>query len=630
MTRSWHSLFYNSADLSNFVSIDKTPLALWLMALSSRIFGFGSFSMLLPNALSGVGAVVLLHDLVRRTLGHRAAILAALLLALTPVSVLMARFNNPDAVLVFLLVAAAWAIVRALESGRTRHVLLCGVLIGLAFNTKMLQAYLILPSVGLTYLIAGPPRVARRLAQLAAGGVAMLGVSAVWVVTMMLIPSAERPYVGDSTGNSWWDLIWNANGLGRVGSASGGPGGPPGGAGLFSGPRGIGRLFDTRVGGDTAWLIPLAVVGLLTGLWLTRRRGRRDLKRAGYVLWGTWGLVTFAIFSFELTLFHPYYTNALAPAIAVLAAGGLVALWDSARASWLAGSLLGAALLATTALADVLLGRASGWETWLRPLVVVLGVLAAIGVLARRARHVEHSRFAGAVGVIALSSVLLGPAAFSIATVGQHPSGGNPQAGPASTASDPGRFAVDAAADPALVRYLEAHRGGARYLVAANGSMTAAPIVLASHQPVIAIGGFGGGDPAPTTDQLKRLIQTRQVRYVLVGGIIDIVVRGPTGLPVHIGPGAPGAGSPIGGAATPGAPVAPFGSGASSAGAAQPGPPGAESGGGIAGRNEPDLPEAGIRNIWVQTHCQAVTVPGTKPSTDGAPGNLLFDCVHAT
>ncbi len=267
-SRDWTAWATNALDVSGSDSLDKGPLANMLMGLSGRVLGFSSFSMLLPEALCGVASVVVLHNIVRRTLGHRAAILAALALALTPIFVAMSRFNNPDAVLVLCELGAAWALVRALESGRTRHLLLSGVFVGLAFNVKMLEAYLIVPGLVLAVLVAGQGGLRRRLGQLTAAGGAMAAVSFVWYGTMMLLPAADRPWVGDTTDNSWFSLIFGANGLSRVaGDSAGGPGGG------FGGQTGPLRLFNTIVGGQIAWLLPLAAAGLALGLWSTRRAG---------------------------------------------------------------------------------------------------------------------------------------------------------------------------------------------------------------------------------------------------------------------------------------------------------------------------------------------------------------------
>jgi 4-amino-4-deoxy-L-arabinose transferase-like glycosyltransferase len=572
-SRSWTAWLTNAVDVSGYTSVDKGPLPNMLMGLSGRLFGFSSFSMLLPEALCGIGSVLILHNLVRRTLGHRAALLAALMLALTPIFVAMSRFNNPDALLVLTEVAAAWALVRALESGRTRHVLLCGLFVGLAFNVKMLQAYLVVPGLALTFLIAARGGIRRRVAQLTAGGAAMLAVSFAWYGAMMLVPAAQRPWVGDTTDNSWFTLIFGANGLSRVtGTAGGG-----GSGGSFGGSTGPLRLLDSAVGGQIAWLLPLALCGLAVGLWSRRRSTRTDRARATYLLCGGWALVSWAVFSFSEGIFHPYYTTALAPALAVLAAGGLVVLWDRSRRSWLWSTALAATLIGTAVLSALLLARVSGFVPWVGPLAVGLSVIAAAALLLRklpsRRRPVASRAALTRVALLAgLLAVLAGPASYSLATVGRSLSGTNPLAGPASVtqiaggpgagargsgqgtlgalslpggegsaaarlrangsqrlASLPGSFGPPrgaggpspitpgAGTSKALVSYLEAHQGSARYMVAAVSSTSAAGLALASARNVIDIGGFSGGDPTPSLAQLQQLLKSGQLHYVLLG-----------------------------------------------------------------------------------------------------------------
>jgi 4-amino-4-deoxy-L-arabinose transferase-like glycosyltransferase len=432
-SRSWTAWLTNAVDTSGSDSLDKGPLSNMLMGLSGRVFGFSSFSMLAPEALCGVGAVLVLHNTVKRTFGHRAAILAALMLALTPIFVAMSRFNNPDALLVLLEVSAAWALVRALQSGRMRHVLLCGVFVGLAFNVKMLQAYLIVPGLAATLLIAGQGTVRRRVGQLLAGGASMLAVSFAWYGAMMLIPAANRPWVGDTTDNSWFSLIFGANGLSRVSGENSGPGGGV----TFGGAAGPLRLFNSIVGGQIAWLIPLALVGLVLGLWTHGRTPRTDLRRSAYLLWGGWAVVSWVVFSFSTGIFHPYYTTALAPAVAVLAAGALVAMWDRSRGSVAWTVALAASLIGTATLAAGLLGRATGFVPFLAPTVMVLAVLAACVLLSARLMPVlgsssTRNRLALAAAAPGLVAMLAGPTAYSIATVGKTLTGGDPLAGPAS------------------------------------------------------------------------------------------------------------------------------------------------------------------------------------------------------
>ncbi len=496
-SHSWKAWLTNSLDLNGTDSLDKGPLSNMLMGLSGRVLGFSSFSMLLPEALCGIASVLLLHNLVRRTLGHRTALLAALMLALTPIFVAMSRFNNPDALLVLLEVAAAWALVRALESGRTRHLLLCGLFVGLAFNVKMLQAYLIVPALALTFLIAGQGTVRRRVGQLLAGGAGMFAVSFAWYGAMMLLPATERPWVGDTTDNSWFSLIFEANGLNRV---SGSGGGGPAGAGGFGGPAGPLRLFDSIVGGQIAWLLPLALVGLALGLWTRRRAPRTDLGRSAYLLWGGWGLVSWAVFSFSAGIFHPYYTTALAPAVAVLGAGGLVTLWDRARNSTLWAVALTLLAIATAVLAAVLLGRATGFAPLLAPTAIVLAVFAGAALLLTRVPATGRwvaarrwiARFAATAG---LAAILAGPASYSIATLGKSLGGGNPLAGPASAETGLGGLS-GGPGGAARIGFL----GGAppSGALPPQGGRFGAPGRPPSAPPAGALAGRGGGGAVST------------------------------------------------------------------------------------------------------------------------------------
>jgi len=285
---SWKAWFFGSIDPGSFITVDKPPLSLWAMGLSARVFGWSSFSMLLPQALAMLGAVALLHATVRRAFGSTAGLLAAGALALTPVTVAIARVNNPDALLVLLLVLSAWLTMRAIESGRGKHLAWAGAVVGLAFMTKMLQGWMIVPALASAYLLAGPPRLLVRLRQLAVAGVAMVAVSAAWPVAVSLWPADSRPYIGGSEDGSVWNLILGYNGLGRLfGEGAGGGGG----AG-FGGTAGLWRMFNEQVGGQAAWLLPLAAVSLGAGLWLTRRastgRGRRGCCSA-FGRWSTSG-----------------------------------------------------------------------------------------------------------------------------------------------------------------------------------------------------------------------------------------------------------------------------------------------------------------------------------------------------
>jgi 4-amino-4-deoxy-L-arabinose transferase-like glycosyltransferase len=496
------------------------------MELSSRLFGFSSFSMLLPQALEGVAAVALLYAAVRRWFGRPAALLAGLILALTPVAALMFRFNNPDALLVLLLVAAGYALTRALEAGSTRWLALVGVALGFAFLTKELQAFLVLPAFALAYVVSAPVPMRRRFWQLALAGAALVASAGWWVALVELWPASARPYIGGSTNNSILQLIFGYNGLERI--SSGGVGGGFGGGG-FGGAAGILRLFNSELGGQISWLLPAAAIAMAAGVAWTVRRPRTDRTRAALLLWGGWLTVSAAVYSFMTGIIHPYYTNTLAPAIAVLVGVGAVALWRR-REELVPRLLLGSLLAATGVWSYVLLDRTPAWHPWLR-FAILGGTLLAAAAICAGSRLKDRARIAAAT--IGLIAALAGPAAYTLNTVATAESGQNPSAGPAVAArggAGGGGFAGRVgSASPApgqgggtsvsraLVSLLE--RGSSHYTwVAATTSwQTAASIELASGEPVMDIGGFSGTDNM-TLARFERLVAEGKLHYYVSGG----------------------------------------------------------------------------------------------------------------
>jgi len=453
---SWKAFFFGSFDGASAITVDKTPASLWAMELSARVFGLNYWSVLVPQALAGVACVGVLYVTVKRWFGPAAGLLAGAVLAVTPVAALMFRFNNPDALLVLLLTAAAYGVTRAIESGRTRWLVLAGALIGFGFLTKMLQAFLVLPPYALAYLMAGPPRLGRRVLQLLAAGAAVVVAAGWWVAAVMLIPAADRPYVGGSTSNSILQLALGYNGLGRLnGNETGSVGfGAGRGGSPFGGGSGLTRLFSADMGGQIAWLLPAALIALAGIVWLSwsaRQAGRAAVAsgagplgeagrlRAAALIWGGSLLVTGGVFSFMAGIFHPYYTVALAPAIGALVGIGAVEGWRR-RDQW-AGRILLSAMLTVTALwSGVLLNRTPSWHPWVHVLVLVCGLLAAAVFAAwpalvpavRRAR--ARTALAAGTVVLGLTGALAGPAAYTLATVTSAHAGAIPSAGPSTAA----------------------------------------------------------------------------------------------------------------------------------------------------------------------------------------------------
>ncbi len=538
-TQSVKAWLFGSLDAGNAITVDKPPASLWIMTASARVFGFSSWSLLVPQALEGVAAVALLYAAVKRWAGPVTGLVAGAALALTPAAVLMFRFDNPDALLVLTLVASAYAVVRAIDGASVKAstwwLVLSGSLIGLGFLTKMGQALLIVPALGLVYLVAGPTRLHTRLMQLLAAVAAMV-VSAGWFIALVeLWPAADRPYIGGSTTNSLLELALGYNGIGRLlgGSGNGGGGGGGGGGNSgFGGATGIFRLFTSEMGLEISWLLPAALIALVAGLWLSRKAPRTDRLRASMLLWGGWTLVTGLVFSFMSGTIHPYYTVALAPGIAALVAIGGYSLWkQGARVP------LTLMVAATGAWSFVLLASSSESFAWVRWVVVPVAVLAVIGLL------VGTRRLARATVVAALVAGIAGTAAYGVATaagthtgsipsVGTVSSGmgggtGTPPGGSGERPSRPtgaafgggpggGGFGGGATSSAELTALLKAT--DSTWSAAVGTSQSAASLELASGTPVMSLGGWSGSDPAVTLEQFQADVASGAIHYYVGGG----------------------------------------------------------------------------------------------------------------
>ncbi|WP_211878879.1 glycosyltransferase family 39 protein [Pseudarthrobacter albicanus] len=542
-TKDWTALLFGSLDAGNAITVDKPPASLWFPALAGRIFGFSALSMLIPQALMGVAAVGLLYLAVRRVSGPAAGLLAGGALALTPVAALMFRFNNPDALLTLCLVLAGYLTTRAIEKAGWKWLAAAGAVIGLAFLAKMLQGFLIVPGLALAYLWAAPATLGRRLLHLlgAAAGIAVVAGS--YIALFQLTPASARPYMAGSENNSFLELTFGYNGLGRItGSGGGMPGGARGGGGNvgFGGAAGITRMFGTSFGGEVSWLLPAALVLLGAGLWFTRREARTSTTRAALLLWGGWLAVTALIFSFMSGTVHPYYAVALAPAVAALVGIGSVELWRG-RAYRPARIVLAATVLAGSVWSAVLLGRDPAWLPGLRVVVVALGLLAAVALLLRADSLPglpARFRTAAAAGVVTLSLLAggLGTAAWTLATAAQPHSGSIPTSGPTGSAMGGARTAARLGGAPggmgpggtgpggmggesassevtALLR-----AAGTKWSAIVSGATQAANLELATGTSVIALGGWNGGDPYPTLAQFQGMVDRGEIGYFISGG----------------------------------------------------------------------------------------------------------------
>ncbi|MGD6752362.1 ArnT family glycosyltransferase [Streptomyces sp. BH105] len=434
-TQSWKAWFFGSIDAGNFLTVDKPPLSLMTMGLSCRIFGFGTWQMMLPQIAAGLGTIWILHSSVKRVWGHAAAAIAALVLALTPITVAINRDNNPDTLLVLLMVGGAALALRATRDGKLLPLLASAACFGLAFNTKMLQGCIALPVVFAVYVYASNLGWGRRIRNLALAAVVLAVSSLWWATAVALVPADERPYIGGSTDGTAWDLIMGYNGFGRILGGEGNGGGGGGGGGGFSGTAGLGRLFNDTLGGQISWLIPFAAIALIGGLVLRGRAPRTDVTRAALVLWGGWLVLHYVTFATAEGTMHPYYTTAVAPGIAALCGGGGVMLLRAFRTDKRWVWVLPVALAVTGIWSAVLLRRASGWNGWLWPVIALVMAAAIAGLLVLRTSTGRRLRlFAAAVAAAVVASVA-GPAAYSFAEpfssgVGGGMGGSNPTAGP--------------------------------------------------------------------------------------------------------------------------------------------------------------------------------------------------------
>jgi 4-amino-4-deoxy-L-arabinose transferase-like glycosyltransferase len=426
MTESWHAFLFGSFDSGGVMTVDKPPLALWIQALSARAFGFSSWSMLVPQALMGVASVALVYDLTRRRFGRAAGFAAGLALTLTPVTVAISRHNNPDALLVLCVTAAVWFLVRGLEDGRTRWLVLSGVAVGLGFEAKMGAALMVVPALAAAWLWVAPRGRMAALRQLGLGGAAMAAVGLAWPVLVWLTPASDRPWISGTSDNSIWSLIFGYNGLGRLTGQQGAPGGGgPGGGGAFGGDTGVLRLLNESLGGQGGWLLGFAVVAGIGLVVLTRLR--RDDARTGWIVAVGGAFLTTAVaFSQASGIFHPYYVSQLAPFTAALVGAGVGVVLRGGLPARVIGPLaIGAGIVTEL----IVLGENPGQLEWVPALLIVVGGMAAVA-LALGPALVRRAQIAALVAGVAV--LLLAPGTWAFQTLGHATSGTFPAGGPAS------------------------------------------------------------------------------------------------------------------------------------------------------------------------------------------------------
>jgi len=571
MLGSWHNFWFNSFDPVGFVSIDKPPLALWAQVASAKAFGFSGWSIHLPQVLEGVAAVALLYYLVQRRFGRGAGLLSALFLAITPISVAIDRSNNTDSCLVLGLLAAAWALSLATESGSRRMLLVSMVLIGIAFNVKMLAAVVVVPAFMLTYLLGAPLPTSRKIASLLLAAVVLTVVSLLWCVSYDLTPAAARPYAGSTKTNSMLELVVGANGVRRFvriqpfnrpdaglpRAASTTPGGAAPGASNnpivrnATGVSGFGpraadgvpvgplRLANPLLADQMGWLYPLAAMGLAVSLWRRRLHLPLESADAALLLWAGWTVVYGVVLSCEGGVFHAYYLAAMAPPVCALAAIGLVRLWHwysrgGRRALVLPLTLIGVvawqvyighgylALQLSNPLRTATAPALTQVQYLLIAATLIMAALAVALLWLTSTVEPPHARiWSRAAATAAVVAMLLTPAAWAVGSMQSSLNANSPTAQLPDIGDQRGRLGPRRGrggnADRRLVAYLTNHYHDERFLLATLSAQQAAPLIIATGKPVMAMGGFAGSDPILTPESFGRMVQQKQLRFVLIG-----------------------------------------------------------------------------------------------------------------
>ena len=595
MLQSWHNFFFVSFDPGGFVTVDKPPVGLWVQALSAKLFGFSGWSLILPQALAGVLSVAVLDRLVRRGFGAAAGLTAALALAVSPVFVAVAKTNNLDSTLILALLLAARELWISCETGRLRHLLFAMLLLGVGFNIKTLQAYLVLPALLAAYLFAAKVRWAIKVRNLLVSLVLLFAVSLSWCLIVDLTPANQRPYVDNSGNNSELSLALGYNGVQRLtgsmfGGSGNGAGAQPGaedgggaggleddrrdgdsdrafggdsgefaraddgdrdgaqengdslpapggsgfggadfggGAGGFGGmneggQRGVLRMFNEQMAGQTSWLLPFSLFAMLVlALKLPRRAGEDEERRrkllAALLLWGGW-ILTMAAFFSVAGFFHRYYLATLSPGIAALFGIGFSELWRSFREKGWKWVLLPASLAATAAVQGMMLSRYSqAYVRWTLLAVCVLAGAAAVGLtvlhLAKRG-----GKPAAALAAAGLAALLIAPGVWSCTPLLYGSQASLPYAGPELARGEGGvssdrRGGVDY---DSLIDFLTKNNTGQKFLVAVPSSQYAEEIILKTGEPVMSVGGFLGSDRILTAESLAEMVRDGEVRYYLL------------------------------------------------------------------------------------------------------------------
>lgn len=555
MLMNWHNFFFVSSDPGGFITIDKPPLGFWLQTLSAKIFGFQGWSIILPQALAGVISVYLIYIMVKRYYGETAGVISALVLALTPILVAASRNNTIDVLLVMVVLFASLVFLKATEEGNLKKLLFAFFLIGVGFNIKSLEAFMILPALYITYLLAAERKLKTKVVHLLVATFILIASSLPWFMTVDSVSPEDRPYVGSSESNSEVELATGYNGLGHfLGYGTRMPGRPgqtrppispqfqngtssgtnanslkPGNAGRLGGETGLPspiRLFNHQMGGQISWLLPFALIGILVGLYQFKVGTLSKEKKINLIFWGCWLIPEMIFFSIAQGT-HRYYLVMMAPSIAALVGISYVTFVNWTTSIGKRRYILVTAFAITVGIQAMIIAGYSEWRSWMLPMVIGAGVIAGIA-LGRRAikSKDEKNRSQAVVHGAAFLILFIAPFAWSITSV-LYGSGNAafPFAGPdlntkvgqsdqSGMFNFSNRFTVDTAK---LEDFLLSHRREEKYIIAVPNAHIASPIIIGTGEPVITYGGFMGAEKILNAERLEELVSSGQVRYILIG-----------------------------------------------------------------------------------------------------------------
>lgn len=562
MMMNFKNFFFASYDPAGFVTIDKPPLGFWIQTIFAKIFGFSGWSIILPQALAGVISVWVIYYLVKRSFGSYAGLIAALCLAVTPIFVASSRNNTIDNLLVLSLVLSCWALFIAAEKGKLKYLILSLVIVGIGFNIKMVEAYMVAPAIYITYLLSSAISFKKRIKHLVLGTIVLLVVSLSWAVIADLVPASNRPFIGSSTNNTVMELIIGHNGLERIGLGGKNTGRGQGQQGSFrnessknrtntktmtrmqtgtakgattsqygmggqSSNTSIGRLFSkNNMSDQIAWLLPFALIGFVVAAIEERFKNPFDNRRKlSLLLWFMWLLPEFIYFSFSKSITHTYYLTTMAPSIAALVGIGLTAMWKLFKEDGWKKWILPGAFIINGLLEIRILSYNYSTSNGYKIVILITGllgivfsiILALVNITRSKDNIASNTKLNKILTGIAFTGILIAPTVWSFTPMFHQMNGSSPSAGLELFSSKQQGYRTTITTDNSkLIKFLEANRKNEKYLVEVPSAMTyGSDLILKTGEPILTLGGFSGSDPILTVNQFKQLVDDGDIRYAM-------------------------------------------------------------------------------------------------------------------